>query len=467
MRKRKAKAKNKRVNKTNKSEKLHCEKYFNQLKNKHIALKTIAVNKNKTLVLFLGAGAAKAWNGPLCGDIDPIIRNNTTYVTRTNNTPIGEYIFQKLEKFYGTSDVVNFETFLGALEGMLDFVLAQSNEGGISPGNTSFSPSYLNFQDWIEEIKDYRVADNGNGKVYLYFPRESDSCENVDVEIVDRVYFSELFKHYYKLVANAIEGYVFDIKNEKYSTLNKSLVKFISYYQSCGYRIRVYTTNYDRLFPNIVRDKYKVFDGFNLNDEDDYSRGYGYNINKILKDRNCLCHYNLHGCIYWHKLFNEEYDFWLKPFEVSKEIEFTDLQPTNPNQIIIPINIVTGYNKLQRISLDPLSAMYNAFLYDCNRADLLITVGYSFSDYHLNRILKHAIKPNKNQDYHISYQPDPTAFIESKEFYPLQEMYNNDYGSYRAEDDWVISSKGDNRKKVYLNGFDKFLLNEEWNNIII
>nr|WP_319399007.1 SIR2 family protein [uncultured Carboxylicivirga sp.] len=461
MRKRKSKTKNKGVFKTNKCKRLICDECRNRIKNRHTSQKK-CFTKKKTLVLFLGAGAAKAWDGPICSDIDTIIKEDRRFRTSENIT-IGTYIFRKLEEFYGNVGVVNFETFLGAIEAIYDYIISATNGGGTGPDNTSFSSALYDLKGWIENIKDYDIQQRGNGLVHISFPRNNpDFFETNEPAIVKRLYFSELFKHYYRLVANAIETYDSNYQLEEYEGLNNSLLKFISYYHSCGYRIRVYTTNYDRIFTSVVRQKYKVFDGFNVNDVDEFGVLFPYNSNKILKDKSCFCHYSLHGSVYWHKVFDGEYDFKLNPFEVSREIEFTNSQATNPNQIIVPINIVTGYNKLQRISLKPLNSIYSAFLYDCNRADLLITVGYSFGDPHLNRILEEPLLKESAEYYNITFQSDPESYLGSIEMRRLSDLYPLRFSNLSIEENWITSTNGAFKERIYYKGFDKFLNEKEW-----
>ncbi|MBN2571609.1 MAG: SIR2 family protein [Ignavibacteriales bacterium] len=426
--------------------------------------------QNKIAVILLGAGAGRDWNGPLTSDIDRSIREDIAFKTVSEQTPIGEFVFSKLEEYYGVSGSVNFETFLGVLELLVDYVLSKTNEGGTSPANTSFIPLLNSLESWIDEIKDYRfeIITSPEDLVQLHIPRTNEYFENVEQSIVDRIYFSELLKHYYSLVATKIEEYVVSICNEDNLSINNSLKRFIQFLQSSGYTIRAYTTNYDRLFPHVLRDKIKIFDGFNTKDSSELNSSDDYQIDKILNDKACNTYYNLHGCLNWQRSFvisQLGYKFSCTPNQTHTTIEFRSMLSANPGHTILPINIVTGYNKVQRLSLEPLNLFFNSFTSDCNNADYIITIGYSFGDFHINRALSLGIQKERTKHLHISFNNSPNDFVNTPEFNAITTMQSLTSGTLRIipnDEKWLKSNDKEQRKKVYLHGLKGYLTNEEW-----
>ena len=402
------------------------------------------VSKRKVAVILFGAGAAKAWGGSLTSEIDTIIKSDTKYSTLTDNRPVGEFIWKKLEDFYGVENCVNFETFLGVLEFLVDYIFSKTNEGGTSPMNTSFIPVVSSLHSWCSELKGKSGA-----------------------SVEDRIFYAELLKYYYSLVANKVDDYFGAINGIDNIQLNSSLIKYIGYLKTSGYTIRAYTTNYDRLFPLVLRAKFQVFDGFNLKDSEEYYSSYNYDVDKILNDKDCFTYYNLHGCLHWGRSFNLShlgYRFFCTPNQKHSRLEFRSLETANPGHAILPINIVTGYNKVQRLSIEPLILFYNSFISDCNNAAFLITAGYSFGDYHINRALSLGIQKSHAKHLHISFNNNPSEYLLSMEFQAIRDIQRNSNGFLRITDDpkWLKSDDVNHRRKEYLNGFKEFLINQEW-----
>lgn len=426
-------------------------------------------NQSKVAVILLGAGAGKAWGGPLSSDIDTIIKEDTRFTSQTDNLPLGSFIFNKLEKFYGLEGCVNFETFLGALEFLVDYIFSKTNEGG-SPANTSFTPLLANLSEWINEIKDYKTEDitASPSDVNLYIPRGNEVFNKEERSNIDRIYFSELLKHYYHIAATKIEEYVLNIHEPVNLPLNNALKKYIKHLVDSGYTVRAYTTNYDRLFPEVLRDKFQIFDGFNLKDSDEYGSKVDYNIDKILNDKSCHTYYNLHGCLRWERSFDMPligYRFACTPKQTHTTIDFKSMQSANPGHAILPINIVTGYNKVQRTSLEPLNLFYNSFISDCNNAGLLLTAGYSFSDFHINRALSLGVQKPQTKHLHIGYSTNPEAYMQEAEFRAIDDMQRQSEGILKVVPNnvkWLKSDDTKGRRRVYLRGLNDFLIDEEY-----
>ena len=133
---------------------------------------------------------------------------------------------------------------------------------------------------------------------------------------------------------------------------------------------RIYTLNYD----NWLSKFGGYFDGFDGNRFDGL---------KVIQNRLADCHYNLHGCILWDWFGGAKLDHprTLKHIQSGNE-------PTISREAILPAPIISGYNKLTRINYHPFLHIFHAFLSDITECNRMLIIGYSFSDPHINAILK-------------------------------------------------------------------------------
>jgi hypothetical protein len=134
---------------------------------------------------------------------------------------------------------------------------------------------------------------------------------------------------------------------------------------------RIYTLNYD----NWLNKFGNYFDGF-ANDE--------FGSNEVITNRNINCHYNLHGCILWQR--HEICRKLVEP-EIRKNFQSFDGY-TISRDALLPSPIISGYNKLTRINSSPLLEIFHSLTSDCVSANMLLIIGYSFSDPHVNNNLK-------------------------------------------------------------------------------
>ncbi|PWE00016.1 SIR2 family protein [Marinilabilia rubra] len=426
--------------------------------------------KRKTIVILLGAGGAKPWGGPLANDLESVIIENNKYKTTTDHIPVGRFIFDKLREFYTSNEEVNFETFLGFLETLVEYVFSETNEGYRSPSNTSFMPSGFEVKEWISEIMDFQVSQElENGRVILRIPAEAPFGDVEERSNIQRIFFFKLYNHFLSLIARRIEEYSYTIHEN--SNLNNSLIQFIRFLNSKNTKIRIYTTNYDRLLQKTLGNQCKVFDGFSDNSGDDYYEYYSYQPQRIYEDSDNITYYNLHGSLCWDKdmiLPNRGNNFYCYPNQTFPGISWPTLEQVNPGQTLISSNIITGYNKVQRVSLEPINYFNYAFMRDCLDSELLISIGYSFNDIHINRVLKTILNKPKFSFYHITKNANPDDFFSSREYSNIDDLkevtvaglpdfQNNEDNPY-----WHLSKGEQIIRGFYLDGFDGFLENEEW-----
>lgn len=430
-----------------------------------------AEEKRKTIVILLGAGGAKPWGGPLAHELESVITEDDKFVTTTERIPVGRFIFGKLREFYTASNEVNFETFLGFLEALLEYIFSETNEGYISPNDTSFMPVGFEFKEWISEIKDFSISQEfENEQVFLRIPAEAPDGGIEERSNIERIFFFKLYNHFLSLIARRIERYS-DTINE-YSGLNDALIGFIDFLRDKNYKIRIYTTNYDRLLQKIIGGRYYIFDGFSRNcSGEDYNEFYSYQPQEIYRNLDCITYYNLHGSLHWKKdmiLPNRGVNFYCYPNQTFPGIDWPSLEPVNPGQTLIASNIITGYNKVQRVSIEPVNFFNYAFMRDCLESEVLISIGYSYNDVHINRTLKTILNKPKFSIYHITRNTNTDDYFSSREYSKISDLREvsiaglPDFQENENMPFWHLSQGEQIIRGYYLNGFDGFLENHEW-----
>lgn len=421
-------------------------------------------HKKKRIVIYMGAGAAIPWGGPLSSQIENAIIDDTKFMTVHDATPvsIGSKIFSILRDFYGNGNAVNFETFIGFLETVFDYVISKTNEGGTSPNETSFIPSFMNLnEEIIDNLRDYHIQPhNSDDNIVLYkSPKGTiDTPTQEKKDVVERIYFGRLLKHYLQIILDKIHGYSENINGEEYKDLNKKFRGFIEYLYSKNYTVRFYTTNYDRFLPDILNESYKVFDGFSDENSDELVFQNLPDSKRIFEDLNSLNYYNLHGSLYWKYSWESGYHYVCTPNDPQNYIDLNTTEITNPGHAIFPTNIVTGYNKLQRTSLEPMNQFSTIFEYDCSKADTILSIGTSYSDMHINRAISNATLNFSSKFIDVAKD----EFYTGDKLKKLKDRFMENTISFpdTFENNCLISNC--KNYKIYNNGFYNFLINDIW-----
>ena len=391
--------------------------------------------KKRQIVVLLGAGAAAPWDGVTSENIKksfiehPCVQGDTT---------MGNFIFEILKAFYNL-DIANFETFLAVLEELLNYTISLTNGGGVNVSNTSFIPAILELKESINN-----VLSNRN-------------------EIEKRQYCYKIFQAYVNLLIDEINNYNIKVLDEQYEKVNKNLVRFTKYFLSKNYSVKYYTTNYDNIIPQVLREHCNIYEGLYDDSHDEY-RQFQYDLGLFRKAR--LSHFNLHGSIFLRSLFiKHEYGHghgYETVYDNSGSHHLPEYALTeiagNPGEPLLFSPVITGYNKTQRAANRPFSLWFNAFVNDCNDCDALCIVGYSMSDPHINAVLSSYIKWGNTRFIYIT-KKDIKSAEENTEFKNEFDRLNNEITQIikkHSDKTWIH----DDRKHVYRNGFDEFLKNK-------
>lgn len=173
--------------------------------------------------------------------------------------------------------------------------------------------------------------------------------------------------------------------DERNSIINRRLIEFVSSLLSKRYSVKIYTTNYDNLIPQVLSLKFKVYEA--LKEKKNQKKEFIYDLQRFR--RVYLSHFNLHGSIFLDREF--DYESMKNCIVYNPEVPKYDKallsDGGNPNESLLFSPIITGYTKTQRGFSTPFNLGFNAFANDCNDCRSIITMGYSFSDPHINSII--------------------------------------------------------------------------------
>ncbi len=158
--------------------------------------------------------------------------------------------------------------------------------------------------------------------------------------------------------------------------------------------------------------------------------------------------------------------FWYdNPFQSS----VNEVNNASNNKPLLISNIIAGSEKVNKTLIEPLRSFGNVFYRDCLSTDTLIVIGYSFSDFHLNSVLRTSLKVNSNLqfiniDLDESIEKDNSINFNSGNNSIKTIMDNDpvefDYSIQKKNDRWSICNKG--KFLYYFRGFEKFLVEKDW-----
>lgn len=177
-----------------------------------------------------------------------------------------------------------------------------------------------------------------------------------------------------------------------------------------------------------------------------------------------LSHFNLHGSIYLDCEFDPKkikYSVIYNP-EAPEYDKALKADGGNPNETLLFSPIITGYTKTQRVLSKPFNLGFSAFTNDCNDCRAIITMGYSFSDPHINSIISNFLSWGKSKLINVTYtKNDFKRTTEGFAFdYEICNLYKD-----TENDEWFHSQN--NKVHTFKKGIEEFLTNNEnWNYIL-
>jgi hypothetical protein len=319
-----------------------------------IALKIL--NRMK-ISLFLGSGASVPYGKPTTKDFRSLLMKKYQSLTDYQSVYIYEII--KYEKF------VDIEHVLQCTKDIQDF--------------------YKNLQ---------------YGAVYINSLKANYDVNNYGRQLNDLIANM-------KFISTTIESEVYN--NYSWNHTNdkdlSNLDVFIRYILNHSTNVDIYTTNYDRAVEEYCsqNNDYLCSDGFehiNSIGRSMWKNRFDQNV----KDVTNINLFKLHGSLNWkrHKQYGIE--------RVGEESRANDPNYVE-NLVIYPY-----LSPKDGMTVEPYKSIRNNFIERSKEIDVLVVIGYSFRDQHVNEILKKMIEDNKQMIF-IS----PTVNSDLKD-----NFYNND-----------------------------------------
>ncbi len=322
-------------------------------------------SRNRTIVL-MGAGSVIEFGGPKTDELTQLLLKDKE-VGEINSAV---YYTLKDEGIYSE---INFESIIHFIDSLISY-LRSDQKSGFKDIYCAFSKINVEFLEILAKVDDLTLQE----------------CD--DIEFRDKNYervVKLLFFNYNYILIPKLSQYI-----ENPNRLNTDIFKKWYNYHAESNLFRFYTTNYDRLVPNILLD---IFDGYKYEEKSRYSvSGYQPDIKKIINERNIPSHYNLHGCLHWSiPLFSDPALWESHRNEIIPPSSYTkQFRNSEPNHANFMIPIITGYAKVRKAQIPPIRHFFYSFERDLMDADKIIIAGYSFSDDHINNIIDVALNEN-------------------------------------------------------------------------
>ena len=209
----------------------------------------------------------------------------------------------------------------------------------------------------IESLIYYSIDDFNSSYLASFF-----KC----TEEIDTVSLWEIYHKCINAIIHEVQQYENRVLQDK--TARKSIVSLWDVLNKKFENISYYTTNYDEILPYVINSEYSCLE-----------TTQSYNIEQFS---------NLHGSIHLCKKWNgQTYDV----IHTDCACIFSNALPIdggNPNELMIFSPIITGRNKTQRLMDKHFNRSIVSFANDLSECAVLIIIGYSFSDPHINMLIK-------------------------------------------------------------------------------
>jgi hypothetical protein len=386
------------------------------------------------IVILLGAGATVPWDGLQTSDMRNIFIADRHFKISRKIT-VGKYLFDILDNFYNNEDS-NFEEFIAVIEEILNYLINDTNIP-----RTSYMSAILDLKDPINRL----------------FTKTKEIEQK-------RRYAYNLLRYYINLLIDEIVKYNDQVLDNKNSDINASLLTFTKYFLNRGYSVKFYTTNYDNLIPQVLSKHIKIYEG--LLSSNSSIRKFNFDLNRFRTSR--VSHFNIHGSIFIKKLWDNKensYQIFYDRDKLYQEMpDYSTMTGGNPKETLPFSPIITGFNKTQRMVSNPFNLGINALINDLNDCRALVTVGYSFSDPHINSILSSFTSCDKAKYIHITKMNREFDANGNKENHGL-DFFDTEMIKKQEDETWFKDKTG--RKFIYKKGFEEFLSSKSnWSDLL-
>ena len=155
------------------------------------------------------------------------------------------------------------------------------------------------------------------------------------------------------------------------------------------FELSVVNLNYDNILYRCMPSKIEI--GFDNTGS--------FDPNLVLNNRNWNFFYHLHGSVHFY-YDNFEIKF-AKKCGLKKVIDSNKAGRSHEESTegfpILTSPIIVGYGKVWQIQREPYLFYYNDLSRRINEADKILFIGYSFGDFHLNKLIEMSLKHQKKK----------------------------------------------------------------------
>ncbi len=358
------------------------------------------------ITLLTGAGLSTAFAGLSTWKITNNLRILNVPDLEIDGILPGEYFYRKLCLHYtgrrkNDCDLatVNFETIIHLLEEMYAYLSSYiKGDKKIRAEYKGIKPAFLKLQETIS--KDLYEVKFESKKVGLY----------------------QLIQNYYTYFIASIVNELKDFDTKASNGMKQFNERFlVANFPDSDWIKRIYTLNYDNWF-NLFE---KYYDGFDV--------AGNFESGEVMNNDKPNCYFNLHGCVYWQNTLDQN-----KITKQKKVVDFHSYFTSSAFGInrepLLSTPIITGYNKLQRMKYNPYLQFYYSMQKDILNSDILVIIGYSFTDPHINNLLELFKKKTVIVDYIADWmktEEDMRKFLNNSK---KLKAYEKKYGTIDPTD---------------------------------
>ena len=386
----------------------------------------------KRLTILLGAGAANPWNGPTTASIT---ENLIASFNKENEINLLCRIQSILAKYHGRTNQseINFEILIYALELLWEYYFNKEQQNPME-----VRPDFPGLFNVIEEIDS------------IIKPQERNSENSLSSQKKNTI--EDYLRKCIEIIKKIVSKYKANFKDTSYYA-NEEVKEMIKRLRT-KYILRVYPLNYDSSLIDLDLGFYNGFEG------EDTTSNYG----KIINERNTDCFYNLHGCVDWDYCIDDlAANGYSYKYLGSRTVPHSNfgVKPIRRRTIFFS-PIITGQQKYLHALVRPFNVFFHSFRQDCANSDKILTIGYSYSDDHINDCIAAAMAESLEDD-----QKATTQFLNVT--YMKKSDDNSAFSQFKFTYGFVSGMNGVSKKVVsneWKDGFGDFLKNEQWNQLL-
>ena len=269
----------------------------------------------------------------------------------------------------------------------------------------------------MEQVLDYKVGVEYEDKTStqdrvlssVLFAPNNELTSSSQLFSMSKIDLRNAYVHYINLLIKKIAQYD-SIENCTQEAANFRM--FIEHLMLEYEQVKIYSTNYDTLCPQILSES-SVYTATCNDPSNAIEQDFVYDLTSF--NNHPLTYFFLHGCTKLRRDPGNRIKYCL--IEQPLPIYAIDNSAGNPDGLTYFSPIISGYNKLQQINGKPFIFGTQAFANDLQDSNTVLALGYSFSDPHINSYLSTFSKGNSI----ISVTKDPVRgepidlYIEKKE----------------------------------------------------